>query len=248
MKLIIIPAALLIYFSFIFWFIKYRYLSRYYAVISRADSSASPYRLARGVRRFLSFSHWLLFIIVIVLLPLYFSVNIYQAGSPDWGADIALHSYFRLNLSMLPDFEISELNRQEIIGWGTLRINTSNYFAWYLLMIWHYLALLSFLYLVLQLRNIFVSLNLGEAFTKKNSIRLNRIAIVLLAWQVAIPLLQLFSFWAVFNGLTLKTQGIRLDPHFEVNLIYITLGLALLVLSGVLNEAVKMRDEQRLTI
>ncbi len=40
----------------------------------------------------------------------------------------------------------------------------------------------------------------------------------------------------------------KLIINLAVLLIYITLGLALLVLPGVLNEAVKMRDEQRLTI
>lgn len=69
-----------------------------------------------------------------------------------------------------------------------------------------------------------------------------------LAWQVAIPLLQYLGWSAVFKDISFSSRVFQLYPALELNPIAIFTGLALLVLSGVMNEAVRMHDEQRLTI
>jgi hypothetical protein len=72
--------------------------------------------------------------------------------------------------------------------------------------------------------------------------------VVLLAWQAAIPLLQYFGRNAVFGDTLFSPRVFQLYPVWELNPLAIFTGLALLVLSGVLNEAVRMHEEQRLTI
>ena len=247
MEFVIILTVLLAYYSFIIWFVKDRYLPKYYVTITRVDSSASPYRLARVVRQILSFIHWLLFIYVIVYLPICIPMCSPQISNC-CGADLLLYAYFKLDLSMLASLETSGLHGQIIKHRGHLIINTSNHFAWYLMSIWEYLACLSYLYGALQIRNILVSLNLGKAFTRKNSTRLNRMAVLILFWQVATPLLQYFGCGTVLKDISFNTQAIQLEPSFAVEWRFIILGLLFLVLSGVLKEAVKIKNENRLTI
>jgi hypothetical protein len=247
MAIITIP-ALLLYVGLVLWFIGRRYLPRYYAKVSKADSLASAYRLARTIQRLLSIVHSLVFFAVIALPPLWFAASLSQIGHPKWGADIRVYSGFRLHLDMLPAMEASGLRDPVISGETLLHIDTSNRFAWYLFASSTYLSALIVLYVLLQLRNTFVSLSNGEAFTSVNSVRLQKIGMLVLASQLAAPLLQYYGWGAVLKGISLNTQAIQLYPAFELNLIGIFTGLAVLVLSGVMKEAVQMRDEQRLTI
>jgi hypothetical protein len=64
------------------------------------------------------------------------------------------------------------------------------------------------LHVVLQLRNIFVSLSIGEAFTSENSTRLKLIAVVILASQPVAPLLQYYDWGAVLKRISFNTQVI----------------------------------------
>ena len=65
---------------------------------------------------------------------------------------------------------------------------------------------------------------------------------------MATPLLQYFGCGAVLKDISFNTPAIQLDPSFGVYPEFIILGLTLLILSGVLKEAVKIHDEHRLTI
>jgi hypothetical protein len=245
---LLVLLVLLLYVCGVVWFIGRRYLPRYYATVSNAGNSASPYRLARLVRRVLSIVHSFVFFIVIAWPALWFVIGLSQTGRPEWGADIKMYSGFKLDLSLLPALEASGLRNQVISGKTMLNIDTANRFAVYLFAATTYLQAVIVLYIVLQLRNIFVSLSNGEAFTSANPKRLKKIAVTILAWQLAAPLLQYYGWGAMLKNITLNTQAIQLYPAFQLNLIGIFTGLAVLVLSGVLNEAVQIREEQRLTI
>ncbi len=246
--LIIVLPVLLAYVGFILWFIGRRYLPRYYARVSGAGGSASPYRLAGMVRRILSLAHFLFFFAVIIWPPIYLIMTMSQTGQSGWGADIGVFSGFKFDLSLLPNLEASGLREQVFGGKTLLNIDTSNGFAWHLFAVSTYMKALISFYVVLQLRNIFVSLGNGEVFTRINTTRVKKIALAILASQLAAPLLQYFGWGAVLKDISFNTQAIQLYPAYELNLLGIFTGLALLVLSGVINEAVQMRDEQRLTI
>lgn len=247
MSMILIP-ALLLYVGFLFWFITRYYLPRYYAPVSNAETSGAHYRLARVVRRILSVIHGLLFFTLIVWLPFWIVMTLSQLGSPEWGIDIAGYSGFRIDLNLLPTLEATGLRDPVISGKTLLSIDTSNRLAWNLFAISTFLGNIIGLYVVLQMRNIFVSLSSGEAFTITNSKRLKKIGVVIIAAYLAAPLVQYYGWGAVLKDISFNTAGIALYPAFELDLVGILIGLGTLVLSGVINEAVQMQDEQKLTI
>ena len=99
----------------------------------------------------------------------------------------------------------------------------------------------------------FASLSLGKAFTHKNASRLKKIAFVIIASQITGPLIDYFVWRSTLQHISFNTSGVQLFPPLWNSILgpnpdLIILGLALLVLSGVLKEAKQMSDEQRLTI
>ncbi len=249
MSILIILMTILLYFGFVYWFARRYYLPWYNAGVPGDDGSASSYRLARTIRRILGFFHYLVFYIVMIA-PVIFLMTMVTAYYPnaEWGNYIYLYSGFKLDLSLLPTLETSGLLGQEISGNALMKIKTSSLFSWQLFLIMIYLRGLYVLFIVLQLRHIFLSLSIGEAFTSANASRLKKIAVVILAWHVATPILGYFSWGAMLERISFNTQALKLDPVIFPDLIGIFIGVTLLVLSGVINEAVKMHDEQRLTI
>jgi hypothetical protein len=247
MTIVLIP-ALLVYGGLIYWFINRLYLPKYYARVIDTGSSGSTYRLAGTVRCILSILHGLLLLAAIAWPAVWVVMSLSQAGHALWGANVGVFSGFRLDLNLLPALEASGLRNQTISGKTLLNIDTHSHFAWQLFALSTYIKALVGLYVVLQLRNIFVSLSNGEIFAGINSMRLKKIAAAILAWQAVLPLIEYFGWGVVLKQISFSTQAIQLYPAFELNAIGVFTGLALLVLSGVMNEAVQMRDEQRLTI
>ena len=67
-------------------------------------------------------------------------------------------------------------------------------------------------------------------------------------WTLINPLLQYFGGQAILTEYSLKVPGIQLSPAFELSGMGIFIGLAMIVLSGVLSEAASMHKVQQLTI
>jgi hypothetical protein len=57
-----------------------------------------------------------------------------------------------------------------------------------------------------------------------------------------------FVWGSVISGIGLDSQGLSLYPAFDINVRALLIGAAVLAFSGVMNEAVQMREEQRLTV
>ncbi len=133
-----------------------------------------------------------------------------------------------------------------------LLFNTASRATRYLFLTGDVLSLLFSLYLALQARNLFTSLNLGKIFSHKNVIRLKKIAFVIIASQIIGPLIEYLIWRSTLHHVTFRTSGVQLLPPLQAVLApipdLIIVGLALLVLAGVLKETKQMRDEQRLTI
>ena len=104
------------------------------------------------------------------------------------------------------------------------------------------------LYVLVQLRALFASLVSGMSFTPENSGRIKKIGFVVIIWSAINPLLQYFGGQAMLAEYSLNVPGIQLSPAFDVNGLAIFIGLAMIVLSGVLNEAARMHEVQQLTI
>ena len=104
------------------------------------------------------------------------------------------------------------------------------------------------LYILIQLRALFAALVNGMSFALENSERIRKIGFVLIIWMLINPLLQYFGGELILTEYSLSVPGIQLNPAFDLNGAGIFIGLVLIVLSGVLNEAARMHEVQRLTI
>ena len=103
-------------------------------------------------------------------------------------------------------------------------------------------------YMLLQLRAVFTSLAAGDNFDLKNSARIRKFGYVAVGWALISPLLQYFGGQVILQEYSLNLPGIVLSPAFEVNGGAISIGLAMIVLSGVLNEAASINESHQLTI
>ena len=98
------------------------------------------------------------------------------------------------------------------------------------------------------MRKLFISLAEGATFTPENVERIRKVGYVFIGFHISSPLLQYFGSRITLQDIAFNVPGIHLYPAFELNIGGIFDGLAIIVLSGVLREAVSMHQEQSLTI
>jgi hypothetical protein len=107
---------------------------------------------------------------------------------------------------------------------------------------------LVFLFGLFQLRKVFDHLLGGAWYADENVGRIRKLGWIIIAWQVLQPLLQYFAGRAALADMQFNSGGIELYPAFEVNILGLITGLAVIVLAGVLREATLVQQEQALTI
>jgi len=214
-------------------------------------STATHNPLTRAVKRILDVFR-VLAIISLILWPLFVvGATLGQYSNPEsWGVDIGVFSRFVIDLSAFSgDVAESVGVRDPVIGGKTmLNIDTSSLHALYLFTVITEWGGIVLLYILIQLRALFASLVSGVTFTPENSGRIKKTGFVVIAWTLVNPLLQYFGGRAILAEYSLDVPGIELSPAFEVSGIGILIGLSMIVLSGVLNEAARMHKFQELTI
>jgi hypothetical protein len=214
-------------------------------------SIATHNRLTRVVKRALDVFR-VLAIAGLVLWPLFVLVmSIGQNSSPEtWGVDIGVFSRFTIDLVAISDSVSASSGVRDpvITGLAELSIDTSSLPALYLFTAILEIGGIVGLYVLIQLRALFASLVSGPSFTPENSGRIKNIGIVIISWSVISPLLQYFGGGAILAEYSLNVPGIELSPAFELNGMTIFIGLTMIVLSSVLNEANDMHEAQKLTI
>ncbi|NLD38098.1 MAG: DUF2975 domain-containing protein [Desulfatiglans sp.] len=247
---VILIFGLIAYGFSMLWFVRRYYIPRYRPIVSGADNKRTTYRLANTVRRILDFFHDIYLMWIIILIPLFFATTMAHLLDPSFfGLDIFFDSRFKLDLSALPSMDISGLKEQMINGAAAINIIPQNLFTWQLWL----LALLGnsiiWCYVLLQLRNIFVFISNGDAFNSLNVKGFKKIAIAVITWNVVYPPLKYFGLDIVLKSVSINSSpAIKFTPPINFDLVAIFIGIALLVLAGVINEAVKIHEEQRLTI
>ena len=214
-------------------------------------SEATHNPLTRVVKRILDVV-WILAIASLILWPLSvvaMSIGHYS-GSERWGVDIGVFSRFVIDLSAFAGnvAESAGVRDPIISGKAVLNIDTSSLSALYLFTAITEISGIVGLYILIQLRALFATLVSGMSFTLENSERIKKIGFVLIFWTLINPLLQYFGGESILTEYSLSVPGIQLSPAFDLNSSGIFIGLALIVLSGVLNEAARMHEVQRLTI
>ena len=134
-------------------------------------------------------------------------------------------------------------------GRGDVKINnTRGQLSWYLSGAISEVLLFIFLYGLLTMRKLFISLAEGATFTPENVERIRKVGYVFIGYHIVSPLLQYFGSRITLQDIAFNVPGIHLYPAFELNIGGVFAGLAIIVLSGVIREAVNMHQEQSLTI
>ncbi len=214
-------------------------------------STAAHNPLTRVVKRSLDIFRVLAItgLIAWPLLALFMSIG-HHSEEETWGVDIGVFSGFFIDLTAFTaDVTDSPGVRDPMIsGKAVLNIDTSSPRALYLFTAILEVGGIAGLYVLIQLRALFTSLLGGISFAPENSGRIRKIGFVVIAWAVINPILQYIGGRAILAEYSLNIPGIQLIPAFDVNGMAIFIGVAMIVLAGVLKEAARMHEVQTLTI
>jgi len=240
--------AILVYAGLVFWLFKQFKFKKIWQGPTSHNKDAIKSPLTLFVKRTLDF-FLILFLLISLAIPVIAVVMaMSQSDVPTWGIDIGIFSGFKLNLAEMSGIEAIGVRHQEFSGKGLVSIDTSNLYAWYLFVVISQISALVALYVTNQLRNMVISLLSNMPFNKENPQRIRKIGLVIIIWNVINPLVQYFGWGSVINDITFNNTGIQLYPAFEVNVIAVLIGLMMILLSGLLNEAKLLKEEQELTI
>ena len=246
--LLILSLAILVYAGFIYWLFKRFKFKQIWLGPNPLNTVEINSPLAHFVKRCLDF-FLILFLLISFAIPVITVVMaISQNEVPTWGIDINIFSGFTLNLSEITGIEAFGVRNQEFSAKGLVSIDTSNLYAWYLFVAVSQIVAVVAVYVIVQLRNMIFSLLANTPFNNENPQRIKKIGLVIIVWNLANPILQYFGWGAVVNEITFNNPGIQLYPAFEINVIGLLIGLMMLLLSGLLNEAKLIKQEQELTI
>ena len=209
---------------------------------------APQWNLIAIVVRVMNFFLALFYVIIIFWPPLIVVMAISQSHVPTWGFDVRAFAGFSLDLNALSGIEATGLRQPEIHGKALITFDTSNLYAWYLFVITRLVSTMAALFVVLQLRAMVMSVQSGLSFSPENALRIKRIGMVTIVWNLVMPLVQYFGWGAFINDISINTSGIQFEPAFEFDVFGLVVGLLLLVLSGILTEAAEISSERELTI
>lgn len=165
--------------------------------------------------------------------------------------DVNAFLHFRINSEASTDLAAKSGDDTVLLlnGRGDVRLNnTRSRLGWYLSGAISEALLFIFLYGLLTMRKLFISLAEGSTFTKENAERIRKIGYVFIGFNVLSPLFQYFGGRILLHDIAFNVPGVQLYPAFEFNIGGVFAGFAIIVLSGVLREAVSIHQEQSLTI
>jgi len=215
-------------------------------------SPAQQNKLTILVKRFLDVLR-IVFLAVAIIWPItVMVVGLSIPADPDQRhTDVSSFLSFRINSEASTGLAVESGNKAELIlsGRGDVRLNnTRSQLSWYLSGAISEVLLFIFLYGLLIMRKLFISLAEGNTFTQENTERIRKIGYVFIGLNLLSPLLQYFGGRIMLHDVAFNMPGFHLYPAFEFNIGGIFAGFAIIVLSGVLREAVSMHQEQSLTI
>ena len=102
------------------------------------------------------------------------------------------------------------------------------------------------LWMLSQLRAVFLTLRDGQPFVAANAVRLRRIAWIVIAGELArATVMFVENYYAMTH---FSADGLRFDARPDVNVLAIIQGLIILVISEVFREGTRLDEEQSLTV
>ena len=153
-------------------------------------------KLTGLVKRFLDVMR-ILFLAVAIIWPItVLVVGLNIPSDPEQRhTDVNFYLNFRIDsdVSREAATATSSEGMELMKGHGDVKLNnTQSVMSWYLSGAISQVLLFIFLYGLLTMRKLFVSLADGNTFTRENAERLRRIGYVFIGWNVVSPLLQYF--------------------------------------------------------
>ncbi|MCW8926886.1 MAG: DUF2975 domain-containing protein [Xanthomonadales bacterium] len=215
-------------------------------------NTARQKKLTILVKHFFNLT-WYLFIFFAIAWPvMVMVVGLSISADPEKRhADISVYSGFKINTDVSTGLANSTPEATSLLlsGHGDLKIeNTRSRLSWYLFGTISQVMLFIFLLGLWQMRRLFSSLAVGNTFTERNVQHVRVLGYVVIAWNIILPALQYFGGRLMLSDIAFDIPGIQLYPSFELDIGGVFVGLAILVLSGVLHEAVNIKKDQVLTI
>jgi hypothetical protein len=209
-------------------------------------------KLTLLVKRFLDVI-WFLFLFAAVAWPVtVMVVGLSIPSEPEQRhTDVDIFLNFRVNSQASTELAVTKGSESQLLlkGRGDVQLNnTQGRLSWYLSAAISEVLLFIFLYGLLIMRKLFASLAEADTFTKDNAERIRRIGYVFIGWHVISPVLQYFGSRTMLHDIAFNVPGIQLYPGFEFNIGGVFAGFAIIVMSGVLREAVSIHQDQSLTI
>lgn len=209
-------------------------------------------RLTSVVKRFLDLI-WVLFIGLAIIWP--FVVGVIGLNIPADPSDrhTDMSAFLSLRVFAGADEELASvsagLGDLLLSGRGDLILNnTKGNLGWWITGAISEVMLLIFLYGLKIMRRLFSSLVEGKAFTDENADRMKKIGYLFIGWNIIAPIMQYLGGRMILSDMAMSMPNVQLYPAFEINIAGLFTGLAIIVLSGVLLEAIALRKEQELTI
>ena len=205
-------------------------------------------KAAKAVNLYVNFGWWLCAIgLAVVALGLV--VVLGALAQPDRPApDMPVLARIQVDEAALappPPGQVSEPSTL-VGGQGELRIRTRSKSAWTLLFLMIEITLAVLLYVYGQLRALMRSVLDRQPFLPENSARVHRVGLVVVAWSLIVPVLQLLVGVAMVDEVSVR--GLILEPPFDFRIETLFFGLAILVLAEVFRQASELQADQSLTV
>jgi hypothetical protein len=234
-----------------------RYSIKYMPTGSNTGGKKQTFRLANTLRIGLKY-YFILVVFSTILDPFLFYIYpvIYHFFDPTNFYDMNkifvpnyINFYFYLDLSKLSEIKITGLVQESLLGKVSL-IMPQNNIIWYVYQIMDWVRKLYNCYIILQLCNIFTSICNGDAFTGVITRGLKKLGILIILWNLASAVIKHYGQKLILKDISVNTKALKLSPYDDLDsfLYGVFIGIALLVLAGIINEAIKIHEEQRLTI
>jgi hypothetical protein len=215
-----------------------------------------PNKLASWVKRILDIA-WFVSIGSLIIWPI--AILLIGYSIPKDAVDRHTDINFYLNFTVYPDDSLPVLaydktknlsNVSELVkGQGYLKLNnTKSLSAWYYAGAITEITGLIGLFGLWYLRKIFALLAVGDSFNEQTPYYLKKVGYIAIASNIVWSILQYLGGVAIIHDVGEVASFIHLSPAIEPNLGGIFIGVAILVLAGILEEATQIHEEQALTI